>query len=181
MVTLGFKRHPCRVSKQQGGLYFKRKYSSMPSSSSQWKVTRPGPPVSFINDVLDLFIFFALLNSWKDAFKLKVWTLSKNRWRTDMRKTRGCCWGRGARRVTACHSHCLRTGPRPAYLSTCTSAPATMLPAWPACRQPDIELHWMHLPPFVLWVLYIMCLMIYTLKGTYYQFFFLVRVKDLKS
>lgn len=34
-----------------------------------------------------------------------------------MPTTRGCCRGRGARRVTACHSQCLRTGPRPAYLS----------------------------------------------------------------
>lgn len=49
------------------------------------------------------------------------------------RRTRtpgSCSWGRGARRVTACHSYCLRTGPRPAYLSTCTSA------------LPTLQLHW---------------------------------------
>lgn len=92
-----------------------------------------------------------------------------------MRKTRGCCWGRGARRVTACHSHCLRTGPRPAYLSTCTSAPATTLPTrrrtalnapTPFCPLSLVHhvSHDSHVKGDLLSV-----------------FFFLVRVKDLKS
>lgn len=39
--------------------------------------------------------------------------------------TRSGCQGRGARRVTACHSQCLRTGPRPAYLSVHPHPPPT--------------------------------------------------------
>lgn len=39
--------------------------------------------------------------------------------------TRSRCQGRGARRVTACHSQCLRTGPRPAYLSVHPHSPPT--------------------------------------------------------
>lgn len=42
--------------------------------------------------------------------------------------TRSRCQGRGARRVTACHSQCLRTGPRPAYLSAHPPSPPTMAP-----------------------------------------------------
>jgi len=132
--------------KTMGGPWLKKKVQLHAILSSQKTVTRSNP-----RGVL-LMTFYFLQKFWKVAFGLRTLYDLNNIWWPlwrGMRRTWGCCWGRGARRVTACHSHCLRTGPRPAYLSTCASAPPTPS-ALPVNHRPSIEIHWMQTHHFPL-------------------------------